>query len=105
MPGSHPEQRERGALGGTPSLFPVSERVHTDTQSLSKLLLRQTDEASKRRHIMAAFELPAENPRPLLPRNRPGKVLICQFTKLVTHLFLASSPRTDAARPESPSLH
>src|SRR4030095_8891444 len=97
MPGGNPKQGQRRPFRIPSTLFPVAQRVNTDSQSLSELLLGQSNELPKGDDTLPPGDAPVKNPLALLARNRPSEVLVIQLTNLVARVCLFHMPRKAAA--------
>jgi hypothetical protein len=99
MPRGDPEQRERRALGKSPPLLPVAQSVDADGKGRCELLLGQTGESAKSDDVVSTGDLSSENPIPLLPGNRTGKLPLSQLRSVIArassfrilHVFLVAA--------------
>src|SRR6266699_6466558 len=105
VPRRDSEQRQRRSLRAPATLFPIAQRMDTDSQRVGKLLLGEPDEASKRNDVLAPCKLSAKNTFALSLRHRAGEVPVGQFTNLVAHVSLLRIPRSVRAHLWSPSAH
>ena len=76
MPGGNTEQRQRRSLRTPATLFPIAQRVNTDSKGLRKLGLGQPDETPKRDDIRAARNASAQDSLALPARDDLCEVLI-----------------------------
>lgn len=77
MPCGDSKQGEGWPFWAATTLLPVSQGMNAYPEGLGELFLGQTDEAPESDNIFASFDAPAQNPLPLLTRDRPGKILFC----------------------------
>ena len=98
MPGGNPQQSQRRPFRFPATLFPVAQRVNTDSQCRRELLLGQSNELSKGNDIIPTGDAPPENPLALFTRNGPCEVLVVQLADFIDHVYLFHMPRSAVAR-------
>jgi hypothetical protein len=101
MPGGNPQQGQCRPFRMPATLFPVAQRVNTDSQCRRELLLGQSNELSKGNDIIPTGDAPPENPLALFARNRPREVLVGQLTNFIGHIYPSHTSRSAVARLQS----
>jgi len=84
--GCDAQQRQGRSLGISAALFPVSQRVDADTQSIGELLLRQADESSEDDDVFSTQNLTADDALALLPGNGTREIVIGQLGNVAIHV-------------------
>lgn len=79
MPRGDSQERQSRPFRSAPVLLPIAERVDADTDGLSKLRLRKTNECSQSSNIATRLELATDESASYPGRNRPRELLVCQL--------------------------
>ena len=90
MPRSNAQESDGWSVWSATILFPVSERVHADTQGCGEFFLGHPGEPTNGDNILTTGEIPLQNPLALSPGDRARKLLFCQLMNVFSHFFLAN---------------
>jgi len=89
MTGRDTQQSYRGAVGISATLLPVPQRMDTDAECFSKLLLRQVGESAERNDVFHGIDLASDDAFTLASGDRSSEI----FSGQLANIFTPVSPR------------